>query len=728
MAKSKKTEENSSKPIKFDVTQHALRQKFRTLVLGNPNYFGNLDKSPFKAITKIISNKTYEEIGCVGYHPDFERLHAVIYVNQTSGYGGDICTNGTQEYVRFYLSFDNGATWKDYGLSSFTTYDVAENKKRLEYAVTRKINPPRKFCFFNNQVLVRAILSWNVIPPADQPEFKPVWGDIHNTHIQIDPFKLIIVSDLLDAVNVDLPKKLTQAIDLHQPIHAKPKVLSLQERAALYANTKVEPKRFAFSELHSMLDKPSLSKHLMSESFTELLPGIDINFADIFDTFAETDGSTFYEELECVGYDNRTSTLVGILRVKQGNGYSGGPCTKGSREYVTFWGDFNNNGTFETCLGTAFVDVHDFSDVPREGLEYSVFLKVDLEKYQQPCHRGARLVPIRAIMSWQVAPPCANPNYVPVWGNREETVIHLAASDIDQDNMPILSSVGDIAVSDINASGYGNGIGIETGFVAEQSPFGGKINLSGKIVGGTAASKYRVMIKTHGAPDGDYVPLTIEPEGLKLTLVTFFGGVLTINPNHIVHADANGYYAYEDYAANHFVDGNILMTWFTGAAEDGKSYDLRVDLSVDGNPLHDIHGNAVTVTVDNSAPQVHLDINLGAGVDCADFDVNTVFDGHFSATDINGHFWKHWFVIRPSGPAGGVLPVSVPAAFPANEAVSAGGTIADTGVVGGTYTLDTTGMEPCGYSLTMYAANRTNVNSGVTRHISQDDVGFCIRE
>ncbi len=728
MTESKKPEGSSTKQTKPDAKQHKLRQQFRSLVLGNPNYFGNLEKSSFKPVTKIISNKTYEDIGCVGYHPDFERLHAVIYVNQTSGYGGNVCTDGTQEYVRFYLSFDGGASWKDYGLASFTAYDVPENKRRLEYAVTRKIDPPRKFCFQNNQVLVRAILSWNVIPPEDQPNFQPVWGDIHNTHIQIDPFKLIVVDDLLQAAEVKLPEKVTAAIDLTQAIQSKPEALSLPELADLYANTEVEPKRFAFTELNAMLEKPSLSKNLMSDSFNTLLPGVDIDLSDILGTLVPTDGSTFYEELECVGYDPRNSTLVGILRIKRPNGYSGGPCTKGSREYVTFWGDFNNNGTFETCLGTTFVDVHDFDKMPKQGLEYSVFLKVDLEKFQQSCQEGARLVPIRAIMSWQVPPPCANPNYVPVWGNREQTVIHLYPGDIVQGNMPILSSVGDMAVSDINASGYANGVGIETGFVAEQSPFGGKINLSGKIVGGNAASKYRIVIKPHGAPDGDYVPLDNEPTGLKLTLVTFSGGVLTINPNHVVHADGDGYYPYEDYSADHFVDGNILMTWFTGAVEDGMQFDLRVDLSVDGNPLHDIHGNAVTVTVDNSRPDVDLDIDLGVGVDCAEFNLGAVFNGNFSATDVQGHFWRHWFVIRPSGPASGVSPVSIPAAFPANEAVSAGGTIADTGVVGGTYTLDTTGMQPCGYSLTLYADNRTNVNSGVNRHRNETSVGFCVRK
>ena len=89
---------------------------------------------------------------------------------------------------------------------------------------------------------------------------------------------------------------------------------------------------------------------------------------------------------------------------------------------MTFWGDFNNNGTFETCLGTASVQVFDL-EVPPEGLEYAVNLPVNLNPYRRPCEEGPRVVPIRAILSWNEVPKCGNPNWVPTWGNREETLI-----------------------------------------------------------------------------------------------------------------------------------------------------------------------------------------------------------------------------------------------------------------------------------------------------------------
>ena len=712
------------KPLKDDSPKPTpetvkLRTEFRSLLIGNPNYFGNLNDSSFKPVQKIVSNKTYEEIGCVGFHPQLERLHAVIYVKQTSGYGGGVCSNGTPEYVRFFLSFDNGATWEDQGLASFRAYDIPENKGRLEYAVTRRISPRRKFCFQNNLILCRAVLSWNVVPPPD-PNFTPVWGEVHNTRIEVEGFRLFPLKDLFEAVQIKLPHELNLAVDLDQPIQAPTlkQQLSATQLAETYKGKGIEPHRFAFAELHQTITKAGGTEMLMAKGFKSPLLDLGIDFGKINELLFPTDGSVFYEELECVGYDTNQDTLVGVIRVKKPSGYSGGPCTAGSTEYVTFWGDFDGNGTFETCLGTASVKVNDFDEIPREGLEYSVFVQASLAQYRRPCAKGAKLVRIRAILSWQVPAPCANPNYVPVWGNREETVIHILPGDIIDGKFPILSSVGDIAVSDINGIGFANGVGIETGFLAQNSPFGGFINLCGKIVGGGAASKYRILIKPHGSPDSAYVPLTNEPTGLRLTLVTF--PPLIINANHVVHADALGYYPYEDYAADHFIDGNVLMRWFTGAAEDGKTFDLRLDLSTDGNPAHDIHGNVVTVHVDNTAPEVDLKIDLGVGGECADFPLGITFTGTYKAKD--AHFHSFAFEVEPAGPANGMLPTP-----PSGASVFAGGAIADPGVTSGTYSFNTTGMKPCGYALILRVWDRTNVNSGISRNTNKDSVGFCLR-
>ena len=71
------------------------RAQFRALLVGNPNYFGTLPTSPFKPVIKLQGNTTYEELKCAGFHPQANRLDAVVFVNQQFGYGGDVCSSGS---------------------------------------------------------------------------------------------------------------------------------------------------------------------------------------------------------------------------------------------------------------------------------------------------------------------------------------------------------------------------------------------------------------------------------------------------------------------------------------------------------------------------------------------------------------------------------------------------------------------------------------------------------
>jgi len=705
------------------------RAKFKTLLLSNPNFFGNLKDSQFKAEISIQLNTFYEEIGCVGYHPQANRLEAVLFVRQPSGYGGDVCSNGTQEFVRFYISFDNGATWDDLGLRSFTAFDIpgTSENKRLEYAVTLPVQLRRKFCFLRNQARVRAILSWNVPPPPNNPGFIPVWGDIHNTNIQIEPLKLFKFVDLVGALQLE-PAKFSAAVDLDQTVTAaQAKVLSAVELQDLYKGKNVEPHRFAFSEVHTLINKSSAGESVMSAGIAKLLPNLGIDFAKIVDKFFPTDGNTNFEELECIGLSPDENLLAGIIRVKLPNGYSGGPCTAGSKEFVTFWADTDDNGSFETCLGTTSVNVYDSDPMPEGGLEYAVFLPVDLDQYRKPCKAGARLMKIRAILSWQTPAPCSNPNFIPVWGNREETIIHIKpGTQIDPGNkVPLLTAVGDIIVSKIDNTGLiQDAVAIHTGVGYDDAPFGGRITLAGKIVNGTGLSRYRIMRKPNGAPDSAYVPLTNEPTGIVITLNTWNNVTGLVQTNLTIHADADGYYDYQDFASDHFVESNILSVWFSNSAEDNKRFDVRLDLQVDANPANDLHSNVVTVLVDNTPPEADLKINLGTAVECAEFNVGQTINGTYTATDLN--FRGFSFVIRPQGPAHGVLPV--PAAGTRGSILPPGPSLVpDQGIPSGTFTLNTTGMDPCGYSLTIGVSDRTNVNSGNGSFSSEASVGFCLR-
>ena len=165
------------------------RTKFLHKLLINPNYFGNISDSPFKPVQPIKSNTTYEELKCVGFNPELSQLEGVVWIKQPGGYDGDICTSGSQEYVSFYLSYDNGVTWLPQGTVHFSVYDVT-GPHPLEYAVRLPIQPKKEICFVANLPLVRAILSWN-IPPSG-PNATPVWGNVIESRIQIPGYFLEI--------------------------------------------------------------------------------------------------------------------------------------------------------------------------------------------------------------------------------------------------------------------------------------------------------------------------------------------------------------------------------------------------------------------------------------------------------------------------------------------------------------------------------------------------------
>src|SRR5271169_1123637 len=210
------------------------RGHFKMLLLANPNYFGNVSGSGFKPVLSIASDTEYEELGCVGFSLQLSRLEATVSIKQSSGYDGGLCTAGSQEYVRFYLSFDGGGTWQDQGAVSFTVYNTP-SPKPLAYSVAQPISVAEAFCFVENLPQVRAILSWNFEPPPATPDFIPVWGNVVDAHIQIPARHFIILDEFLAQAKVQIPADLKATIDLNQAVAASsPTVLNAAEIAAAY--------------------------------------------------------------------------------------------------------------------------------------------------------------------------------------------------------------------------------------------------------------------------------------------------------------------------------------------------------------------------------------------------------------------------------------------------------------------------------------------------------------
>ena len=140
-----------------------LRRSFKILLLENPNYFGNLAdlKLPNIAapVQKKVSDTTYEELTCLGYNPESRDLGAVVRVKLTSGYSGGPCTDGSKEYLRFYLDYGDGV-WVDEGAVNFDAHDLPFDEE-LCYAVRIRLDPKKRSCCDRKPVLpkVRAVVA-----------------------------------------------------------------------------------------------------------------------------------------------------------------------------------------------------------------------------------------------------------------------------------------------------------------------------------------------------------------------------------------------------------------------------------------------------------------------------------------------------------------------------------------------------------------------------------------
>jgi hypothetical protein len=161
------------------------RQNLRALLLSNPDYFGKITANSFKAVLKIEKDTTFESIAGISYNTREETLQAIIYLNQSEGYSAAHYGNASQEYVRFYLSYDGGSDWKDQGVHAIKVYDMM-GPEPMHFTVSASIHPAQTFCFMQNLPMVRVILSWNSPPPADMPDWVPVWGEVSETTVEID--------------------------------------------------------------------------------------------------------------------------------------------------------------------------------------------------------------------------------------------------------------------------------------------------------------------------------------------------------------------------------------------------------------------------------------------------------------------------------------------------------------------------------------------------------------
>jgi hypothetical protein len=702
----------------FRVTRE--RAYVKRLLAVNPNYFGTAPGLGFTPEFEMNGDTTYEALTCVSFSPERDRLEATVQVKRSSGYGGNLCSAGTSENVRFYVSYDDGTSWDDAGAASASVHDIPNGKScddsaylPLSYVVGVDYTPRRNWCGIPVLPLVRAILSWEIMPDPGMPDQKPIWGDVREVHVQVRPRRWIfpdVAAQLPDDVLHKIPPYLLTEMPSLLPDPGPMTPLPLAEVVELYSGGAkaatdgfeqlkhtVPAHRFALPHLAATQSSGAVTLDSYVGSAKIALAN-DIDLQAILGVLESASGDTTYEQIECVGLDNNSDQIVGTFRVKKPTGFSGGPCTGGSTEYVAYWADFGSKNCAFTYLGTVKVNTHDYAMMPAGGLSYAAPLSVDLGGFRRTCDSPV-IGRIRAVLSWGTPPSTTNPDAVPYWGNRIDAHVQLRPGE-PYDGTARFTIVGGVEASKVDLS---TGLTLPGGHIAENGfalpndcPFAGVVSLHGPLDPALAGTLYRIRVRniTTGGAVGDLTS--------AFFVVDQYGVGSWETPG------AGGWTSYPDWHS----DTTGMLGMFTPGGDDL----WEVQLELNGLGVVDVR----RVQMDNT---LNASIVAGDPDDAADLHLNTMgacrlphgpLTGTFVARD--KHFWS-WSI----GVIGGPDPTVPPT--PLTVGISNG---TQTSLAGEPFTIDLSALKPCGYVVQLGVSDRAVVDSAWFGRTVYVDRGVCL--
>ena len=457
---------------------------------------------------------------------------------------------------------------------------------------------------------------------------------------------------------------------------------------------KVGPERFGLQALGPLLETQALDLEQAAYLAAEW-KAVGLDLSKAVAALANTEANTNYEELECVGLDYNLERLVGTFRVKLPYGFGGNLCGPGSTEYVAFWADWDDDCKW-TYVGTAKVNLHDLP-VPKEGLCYCATLPVDLDKLRRRCEEP-KVVRIRAVLSWAVPPSTTDPDELKYYGNRIDTHVQIRPGKPIGTPEARIAIIGGIPTGKIDA---GTGLTTPSAFFAlnglppdgagRPCPFAGIVTVQGPTFVGY---RYRVSFRKVGA--STWVPAadsfwTVDGTGTVFTLQT---------------ADGAGFFAYLPYSLN---IASLLARW--GSSGDDL-YEVRLelaDLVQHGARRRDAprparqHG-AGGGRADHRHRRELWEVragNAGAGHVRRPRPLLRQLVAEQRARSLR-HRWRRAHRSRSRGSS------QTPPA------------------PGSPWSLVTTGMTPCGYTITVTAVDRAIVNSAWVGNWSSFAQGFCV--
>ena len=491
------------------VSQDDYRSNFKNLIAANPNYFGNAPESNRPSVVPLSYDTQYEQLISIGFNPILSVLEATIEIKLDYGFDGPLCSNGSLEYVRFYVRYGPGWNdWSDLGAVTVNTHDILDvldcnhmSVFPLFYVLTLPFQPSAQHnCTVPQLPEIRAILSWNQLPPPSTPFFAPTYGNALDQHIQSP-----IVP--LSPPTVDSISRMSSRKELRNS----------KERLRYSPGA---------TDQQQVLSEDSSSTTTLS-AFPR--PGLPPNIV--------------FEELIGLGLDYNLQRIVATMRIKQSYGYGSGICENGALEYITFWADWYNTCNW-TYLGELTINVHNIPNIPPDGVTYSAALPVDLRNVSHLCNT-TQISRVRAALSWDIPPP--EPPKIAIRGNWLQVHVQIPPY-VNQSNLtaPVILTIGGVLIQDIDVqlSGLTLPSATFTNFfkpninplqplpvdvdwmhgLTRPCPFGGNIFITGPTIGtpgqpsgancdvGPSQYQYRVVYRPFGStaePNPVLNPITV---------------------------------------------------------------------------------------------------------------------------------------------------------------------------------------------------------------------------
>ncbi len=684
--------------------------------------------NPYTKLIKFNTNITaWEQVICAGYNPYCQRLEAIINVKLPTGYSGNLCSNGSKEYVRFFVDFKDGAGFQDMGLTDFKVADIPDTPPGPHHPISYLAflamddKKYRKFLECNKAVIptLRAVLSWNAVPTGD-PNQIPHYGNHIDVDIQLARKTIIWWKEILELSNI---KDFAPIIDpefeitLKEPIVEQADILFKQNAGAdvplhrtFYSTigSKLNS-TFDFSKATSILDISNLDKFKIDIS----------SFYDFFNG-AGKKADVGFEELTCIGLNTLTDRLGAVIHIKRPSGFNGNLCTKGSREHVAFWADWDNNGSYDQYLGTVSLNVHDIANIPRNGLYYTVQLPVDVTQRLRECS-NPNIVRIRAVLSWESLPSTVNPNLLNHWGNYKDALVQLRPKFKPGSGIhSAIYYVGNVDRTSIDP--ISNLFNTGSASIYNNRPWGGKISFKGVIDrnGFGGIIKYRLLVKKVTDPVTSYMPVSTS-ETFSLDDIFTAAG-----PFDDPQTNADGWYIYKQNPNIGLYNTNsILANWDSSGKTDGK-YTIRFVHTDEFS--NEVIADEFTIVVCNKgvlvSPTANTVVDFGKGLDlvidggdCHSYTpANPGIMGHLRA--IHPYFASWTLVLQPTSHTHGAVPV------PNSRTHSA---IGDNGDNNLPWNLDTFPLDPCGYTVSIHINTRVILNSspGNFPYYGPKAVGFA---